>query len=89
MAHADYECCAVCDSKMAFSYDAGAKEVLCSHCVAELAMRGVFVHNVDELLRWMETEKPDVVLATLEKVGFRCCFYSNEVDGLFRELKGG
>ena len=48
MAHGDYNCCAVCDSKLEYSNDAQTKEELCSWCAVNLAQSGVFVHNVVE-----------------------------------------
>ena len=46
MAHADYHCCAVCDKKISFGgFGATTKEQICSECVANLAEKGVIVHN--------------------------------------------
>ena len=84
MAHGDYECCAVCDSKMGYDPDCDSKNVLCSSCAVDLAQKGVFVHNVAELMEWMEkTPCPYVVTDTLQSVGFRQCLYPNAVDKLY------
>jgi len=83
MAHADYECCAVCDSKGYYSNDAGSKEIICSECVASLARRGVIVGSVEELKVWMTQEEPAKVVSLLQEVGFSVCRYGNDVDDLF------
>ena len=83
MAHGDYNCCAVCDSKLEYSNDAQTKEELCSWCAVNLAQDGVFVHNVDELKKWMEETNPLVVVTVLTKNHFSTCYYKNEVDDLF------
>lgn len=87
MAHADYECCAICDSKVYYSNDAGSKEIICSSCVANMAEHGVILHNVEELKVWMSTEAPEKVIATLDKAGFSVCFYGNEIDELYESRR--
>jgi len=77
MAHADYECCAVCDSKMAFSNNANAKYSICGSCVRILVKSGVDVATTTELLAWLNA-KPD--LAPLVAAGFQVCYYRNPVD---------
>jgi hypothetical protein len=87
MAHANYECCAVCDKKVYYAFgDVYAKDVICTNCVVELALRGVFIRNVHELHEWMEKESPEKVLEILEQVGFKKCHYWNEIDELYDEL---
>ena len=88
MAHADYECCAICDGKIAFAVLAAAKERICSSCVANLAMHGVIVHDVEELLDWIQSTPTLKVLATLASVGFRYCGYPNAVDEAVRGILG-
>ena len=83
MAHGDYNCCAVCDSKLEYSNDAQTKEELCSWCAVNLAQDGVFVHDVDELKKWMKETNPLVVVTVLTKNHFSTCYYKNEVDDLF------
>jgi len=81
MAHGDYHCCAICDSKMAYvGFDAVAKEHICSYCVANLARRGVIVGNVKELIEWITKAKKKQLEQILSAVGFRKCFYLNDVD---------
>jgi hypothetical protein len=84
MAHADYNCCAVCDSKLEYSNDARTKEEICSWCAVNLAQDGVFVHDVDELKKWMREENPLTIVTILIKNHFSTCYYKNEVDDLFK-----
>ncbi len=89
MAHADYDCCAVCDCKM--SYNGGmaeTKKEICSHCVAELATRGVIVHGVDKLMEWMRNTDLRKVKRILKECNFRVCFYIGEIDELLAERTG-
>ena len=89
MAHADYHCCAVCDSKMSYAgFDATTKEEICSCCVANLAEKGVIVHDVDELMKWIEEEDNKKVAKILVDVGFRFCHYSNDVDEIVEKEIG-
>ena len=81
MAHGDYDCCAVCDSKMAYnSGDARTKEDLCASCAVDLAKLGVFVKSGAELLAWMDETPAVEVLVKLHAAGYGRCFYSNPVD---------
>jgi|SRR3990172_4296407 len=84
MAHADYDCCAVCDSKQSFSYDATSKEVVCSYCAVALAQHGVIARNGKELKAWIETADVEVMRHILSEVGFRFCYYQNDVDDAVR-----
>jgi hypothetical protein len=89
MAHADYDCCAVCDSKMAYnSGDPRTKEDLCASCAVALARLGVFVKNGAQFVEWMRREERGKVLSTLAAVGFGTCFYPNPADRLYAELGG-
>jgi hypothetical protein len=89
MAHGSYDCCAICDSKMAFNEgDARTKETPCTGCAVALARLGIFATTAKELLSWMETETPEKVLATLKSVGFSTCIYPNDVDQKYVELGG-
>jgi hypothetical protein len=88
MAHADYECCAVCDSKCAYAPWGEAKTALCAACVLGLADDGVRVTTPDDLLAWMESAAPDTVVAVLRRTGFRPCRYPNAVDAVWERLVG-
>ena len=83
MAHGDYDCCAICDSKQSYGgWDAKTKEKICSYCVCELSKEGVVVHDVNELLAWMDETDINAMREILIRVNFRKCFYPNEVDDL-------
>lgn len=89
MAHADYHCCAVCDKKISFGgFGATTKEQICSECVANLAEKGVIVHNVEELIEWIKTEEPKKIATILRDVGFRFCHYYNIVDEMVEKKIG-
>ncbi len=87
MAHSDYDCCAVCDSKMSYSYDSLTKERICSYCVASLAKQGVIVQDVDELKEWIKETPKETVREVLKNAGYQRCFFENDVDELI-EKKG-
>lgn len=81
MAHADYDCCAICDSKQ--SYNAGgdvAKGEICGECVANLARLGVITGTPEELLAWIKGADPAKVKEVLHGVGFHTCYYGNLID---------
>ena len=81
MAHADYNCCAVCASKLSYAgFDASHKETICGPCVANLARQGVIVGSPDELLQWAKETDASTVAAVLTAAGFKDCYYENEVD---------
>jgi len=86
MAHADYDCCAVCDRKLSYAgMNATTKEMICSTCAVNLAERGVFVHNVHELIAWIKTSDTEHVRKVLSEVGFSFCYYQNDVDDAVME----
>jgi hypothetical protein len=88
MAHADYECCAVCDAKVFYRPGVMAKEIVCGTCAACLAEEGVEATNTDDLLAWMQSAAPATVVAVLRRNGFRPCRYPNLVDAVWERLVG-
>jgi hypothetical protein len=80
MAHADYECCAVCDSKQAYSECSDAKSAICGPCVADLARLGVITGTPEELVKWVNENPVEKVGPVLAAVGFKPCFYDSTVD---------
>lgn len=92
MAHGDYHCCALCDSKMDYSNDARTKEDLCSYCNRKLVESGVIVFDGNELTQWMSKEwhegRGKEAKSKLSDLGFSECFYDNEVDRTFKTLDG-
>jgi len=87
MAHADYHCCAICDSKMDFSYNAESKERICSRCVKNLCEQGIFIDNTKDLKEWMEKEEPKKVAEILDRIGFEMCCWPNSVDDAYMKMK--
>mgnify|MGYP000879295570 CR=1 FL=1 len=59
MAHADYDCCAICDCKMQYNeFDSLTKERICEPCLIKLRVNGVMVITFDELIKWVnDTDK--------------------------------
>ena len=89
MAHADYHCCAICDRKISYGgFSATTKEQICSECVANLAEKGVIVHDVPELIEWIIKEDPLKVATILRDAGFRFCYYYNPVDEIVEKKIG-
>lgn len=87
MAHADYNCCAVCDSKLAYnSWDARTKEEVCASCAVALVKRGVEATTGEALLAWIKATDPAAVLRVLAEVGYCGCFYDNDVDAFVKTL---
>ncbi len=80
MAHADYDCCAVCDSKQGYNSAADSKAAICGPCVAEMAKRGVILGTSEEFVKWIEEHPAEEVKTLLDAVGFCPCFYPNAVD---------
>jgi len=89
MVHADYNCCAVCDRRIKYAgLGAVNKEEICPQCKAKLAKKGVAVRNVRELIKWIKNEKAEKVAEILKDVGYRFCFYFNDVDHAVTEKVG-
>ena len=89
MAHADYDCCAICDSKLRYVgfTDAKTKEEICSSCLVKLRDMGLHIITVDELIEWINKTPKDSVIEILRKLDFRACYYANKVDNAV-EKKG-
>lgn len=84
MAHADYDCCAICDSKMSYNNGGGeTKEQLCAECAVDFALEtGEKVTTGDQLVAWISRNDDAKVIAVLKKLGYQRCYYHNAVDGL-------
>lgn len=82
MAHADYDCCAICDSKLSYSTDALTKEGICPSCLKDLRSQGLNILDVGELTEWINSNDKDTVSKILQAVGFRFCYYYNAIDDL-------
>ena len=84
MAHADYNCCAICDSKMEYSEDAQTKERICLDCLRKLRSLKLDILDVPELLQWIESHSTSEVEIALRSMVFSFCYYPNAVDKLVR-----
>jgi hypothetical protein len=81
MAHADYNCCAICDDKMEYSgFSAETKEKLCPECIertAELGKLCVRPADVEVHLRSLDDA---AALKWLHDMDFSPCYYENPLD---------
>lgn len=84
MAHADYNCCALCDCKMAYveSDNATTKEEICTDCLRTLHAGGVMVSTGGELEDWIKSNPEKVEI--LPGMGYTPCLYDNPVDDAFQ-----
>ena len=81
MAHADYDCCAICDEKLHYNHDADAKGEICSACAVEFYREtGEKVVEPMQLREWIINTETDTVSTVLLKLSFRQCYYANEID---------
>lgn len=86
MAHADYDCCAICDSKMEYSgMDSKTKEKICTECLKKLRSNGLMILDTVELIAWMKTSVNNPK-ELLDAIGFKKCADSNEVDDAYEKL---
>ena len=80
MAHADYDCCAVCDCKMSFSYNSETKEDICEDCLITLRDNNLSISTVKELIGWIKKKDSEKLKEKVGKIGFSKCCYDNDVD---------
>ena len=89
MAHANYDCCAICDMKIDYAgMNAETKEELCPDCQVRLREYGIDIkHSYDTqtFIKWVKDTDADTVKKVLTELGFRVCYYSNEVDRVVLE----
>lgn len=84
MAHGDYHCCALCDTKMAYAADeARTKEDVCTDCLRTLHAGGVLIYTGAELEAWIKAN-PEKAHETLPGMGYSPCWYANPVDAAFK-----
>jgi hypothetical protein len=79
MAHADYSCCAICDSKMNYGEDA-TKEDICVSCIEDLLAIDLKITRVSSLMDHIDALSDADALAFLHRIGFIPCFYQNDID---------
>lgn len=87
MAHADYDCCAICDDKISYSGFAtpATKEDICTKCRRLLQNRNINVVDKEQLLEWIKNT-PDAKKIPTD-IGYQKCYYKNDVDEALREEK--
>ena len=87
MAHGDYNCCARCDSKMAYNgFDASTKEEVCSGCALDLfELTGHRITSGEALVDYIVSYCDADDVAAL---GISTCFYENPVDALVEAKQG-
>lgn len=77
MAHADYNCCAICDSKMEYSYESATKEDICEYCRERTGI--ATVRQLREKLLALSYEDR---IKFAKEIGINKCCYSNDIDDL-------
>ena len=86
MAHGDYKCCAICDSKQEYiGLNDSFKDDICASCRETSG-----VSTVKELLK--KIEEITIVEALeewLNQIGWSECYYQNNVDDLIAYKKTG
>lgn len=89
MAHADYHCCAVCDSKLEYSDHATTKKQICPVCAIGLyKLTGSEIATGEALVDWVRSTPSETVRRVLADLGFTRCYYANEVDEAVAEALG-
>lgn len=90
MAHADYACCACCDSKVYYKEGATPKQILCETCLKNISdITGKIIVAPRDFQNIIENYKSqDELLLFLQKVGFHFCFYSNLLDQIVSNKVG-
>lgn len=85
VAHSDYNCCAICDRKLEYAgFNATTKERICESCLVELQTRKLPIVTVAQFIDWVKGIDKDMLRSTLKDLGFRRCYYSNDVDDAVR-----
>ena len=85
MAHGDYDCCAVCDSKLGYSNDACTKEEVCAYCAVALVQVGILARNGDEFAQWIKANDIATIYEKLVNRPVKRCYYGNAVDDALNE----
>lgn len=81
MAHADYNCCLICDRKMDYSSDAETKAHPCPECVATMRdSGGPILLTQPEVIQYVRDTPAEEASAYMRKIGYRRCFYPNDAD---------
>lgn len=82
MAHADYECCAICDCKIRYAAIEDAKTDICMKCMKVFRNKGLNIIGTEELINWLKTENKEKIREILKEANFEKCCYLNLIDDL-------
>ena len=83
MAHADYNCCAICDSKMDYAgWESETKEDICTDCLENIKKLNLQIENVEDLKKYIKDTDYKTLRETLLKLDYRFCYYWNDIDDL-------
>ena len=88
MAHADYDCCLICDCKMSFSYDARTKEEACVNCLHTMRHMGEILLTQEEVIAFLKARDDEAALKWLNEVGYSACHYRCDADNYIIDERG-
>lgn len=90
MAHADYACCACCDSKVYYKENAASKSVLCERCAEKISeIVGKPIVTVSQFRNLIENfNDKKLLFSLLKNINFHFCIYSNPFDQMISEKIG-
>ena len=81
MAHGDYNCCAICDSKMDYNaYEAKTKEDMCEECLDKCKELNLNIKDVDDFKEYIKNASYTELKENLIKLNYEFCWYSNDLD---------
>ena len=85
MAHADYDCCAVCDSKIDYNTNADSKAIICEDCIKQLKLNNIICDSVKDFNQWLLEVEIGKGKKILKDIGFSICCYGNETDRIYKK----
>ena len=89
MAHGDHYCCAVCDQNVGHAgWDTETKAAICGPCQRRLRDASIEADTPAAFIEWVSAQPPDVLAATLARLGYKRCFYANAVDDAIDQALG-
>lgn len=90
MAHGDYECCIICDSKLIYNPNSRPKQMLCAYCAADLTrLLRRQIKSVWQVYQWLDEETdPKRIRQILFKAGYKPCCFPNEFDEMVKKKLG-
>ncbi len=89
MAHADYDCYAVCDRKLSYAgFDSETKKEICPSCLKKMRAEGMNILDPEELVEWVKSHDQPEIVDKLARVGFKFCYFPNDVDTVIDKKLG-